>query len=126
MRTSKRLLQREHTSADEASVSLLATASATTRKQRSVVAAQNAPLNTFLKREGEASHAVTFLPGYPDGLTNALPPGLRPACWRDAAKLQGRGGKYALAHRTLAEVAISPVAYLPQKWAIVWRRLTDH
>jgi pimeloyl-ACP methyl ester carboxylesterase len=36
-------------------------------KARAIVDAQDAPLKTFLKREGEVSHAVTFLPGYPDG-----------------------------------------------------------
>jgi pimeloyl-ACP methyl ester carboxylesterase len=36
-------------------------------KARAIVAAQDAPLKTFLKREGEVSRAVTFLPGYPDG-----------------------------------------------------------
>jgi pimeloyl-ACP methyl ester carboxylesterase len=36
-------------------------------KARAIVAAQDAPLKTFLKREGEVPHAVTFLPGYPDG-----------------------------------------------------------
>jgi pimeloyl-ACP methyl ester carboxylesterase len=36
-------------------------------KACAIVAAQDAPLKTFLKREGEVSHAVTFLPGYPDG-----------------------------------------------------------
>jgi pimeloyl-ACP methyl ester carboxylesterase len=36
-------------------------------KARAIVAAQDAPLRTFLKREGGVSHAVTFLPGYPDG-----------------------------------------------------------
>jgi pimeloyl-ACP methyl ester carboxylesterase len=36
-------------------------------KARAIVAAADAPLKTFLKREGEVSHAVTFLPGYPDG-----------------------------------------------------------
>ena len=36
-------------------------------KARAIVAAQDALLKTFLKREGEVSHAVTFLPGYPDG-----------------------------------------------------------
>jgi pimeloyl-ACP methyl ester carboxylesterase len=36
-------------------------------KARAIVAAQDTPLKTFLKREGEVSHAVTFLPGYPDG-----------------------------------------------------------
>ena len=36
-------------------------------KARAIVAAQEALLKTFLRREGEVSHAVTFLPGYPDG-----------------------------------------------------------
>jgi pimeloyl-ACP methyl ester carboxylesterase len=36
-------------------------------KARAIVAAPDAPLKTFLKREGEVSHAATFLPGYPDG-----------------------------------------------------------
>jgi pimeloyl-ACP methyl ester carboxylesterase len=36
-------------------------------KALAIVAAQDAPLRTFLRREGEVSHAVTFLPGYPDG-----------------------------------------------------------
>jgi pimeloyl-ACP methyl ester carboxylesterase len=36
-------------------------------KARGIVAAQDAPLKTFLKWEGGVSHAVTFLPGYPDG-----------------------------------------------------------
>jgi pimeloyl-ACP methyl ester carboxylesterase len=36
-------------------------------KARAIVAAQDAPLKTFLRREGEISHAVTFMPGYPDG-----------------------------------------------------------
>jgi len=36
-------------------------------KARAIVAAQDAPLKTFLKREGDVSHAVSFLPGYPDG-----------------------------------------------------------
>src|SRR5215472_13819147 len=36
-------------------------------KARAIVAALDAPLKTFLKREGEVSHAATFLPGYPDG-----------------------------------------------------------
>jgi len=36
-------------------------------KARAIVAAQDAALKTFLRREGEVSHAVTFLPGYPDG-----------------------------------------------------------
>ena len=36
-------------------------------KARAIVAAEDAPLRTFVKREGEAWHTVTFLPGYPDG-----------------------------------------------------------
>ena len=36
-------------------------------KVPAIVAAQDAPLKTFLKRERGVSHAVTFLPGYPDG-----------------------------------------------------------
>ena len=36
-------------------------------KARAIVATQDAPLKTFLRREGEVPHAVTFLPGYPDG-----------------------------------------------------------
>jgi pimeloyl-ACP methyl ester carboxylesterase len=36
-------------------------------KARAIVTSADAPLKTFLKREGEVSHAVTFLPGYPDG-----------------------------------------------------------
>src|SRR5499425_2775624 len=36
-------------------------------KARAVVGAQGAPLNVFLRREGDLTHAVSFLPGYPDG-----------------------------------------------------------
>src|ERR1700752_5115361 len=36
-------------------------------KAGAIVAAQDAPLKTFWRREGDVSHAVTFLPGYPDG-----------------------------------------------------------
>jgi pimeloyl-ACP methyl ester carboxylesterase len=36
-------------------------------KARAIVAAQSAPLNIFLRREGDLAHAVSFLPGYPDG-----------------------------------------------------------
>ena len=36
-------------------------------KACAIVATQDAPLKTFLRREGEVPHAVTFLPGYPDG-----------------------------------------------------------
>jgi pimeloyl-ACP methyl ester carboxylesterase len=32
-----------------------------------IVAAQGAPLNIFLRREGDLAHAVSFLPGFPDG-----------------------------------------------------------
>lgn len=34
---------------------------------RAVVAARGAPLRVFVSREGEISHAVSFLPGFPDG-----------------------------------------------------------
>jgi pimeloyl-ACP methyl ester carboxylesterase len=36
-------------------------------KARAIVGAQGAPLNVFLKREGDLTHAVSFLPGFPDG-----------------------------------------------------------
>ena len=36
-------------------------------KARAIVAAQDAPLRIFLRREGELAHAVSFLPGFPDG-----------------------------------------------------------
>jgi pimeloyl-ACP methyl ester carboxylesterase len=36
-------------------------------KARTIVAAQNAPLDIFLRREGDLAHAVSFLPGFPDG-----------------------------------------------------------
>src|SRR5215472_6301250 len=36
-------------------------------KARAMVAAQGRPLKVFLKREGDLAHAVSFLPGYPDG-----------------------------------------------------------
>jgi pimeloyl-ACP methyl ester carboxylesterase len=36
-------------------------------KARAIVAAQGAPLHVFLRREGDFAHAVSFLPGYPDG-----------------------------------------------------------
>lgn len=36
-------------------------------KTRAIVAAQGAPLRVFLRREGDVAHAVSFLPGYPDG-----------------------------------------------------------
>jgi hypothetical protein len=34
---------------------------------RTVVRAQGAPLNVFLRGEGDLAHAVSFLPGFPDG-----------------------------------------------------------
>jgi pimeloyl-ACP methyl ester carboxylesterase len=34
---------------------------------RAIVAAQDAALNIFLRREGDVAHAVSFLPGFPDG-----------------------------------------------------------
>jgi len=36
-------------------------------RARAIAAAQNAPLKIFLRREGELAHAVSFLPGFPDG-----------------------------------------------------------
>jgi pimeloyl-ACP methyl ester carboxylesterase len=36
-------------------------------RARTLVAAQDAPLKIFLRREGELAHAVSFLPGFPDG-----------------------------------------------------------
>jgi pimeloyl-ACP methyl ester carboxylesterase len=36
-------------------------------KARAIVTGQRAPLKVFLKREGDLAHAVSFLPGYPDG-----------------------------------------------------------
>ena len=36
-------------------------------KARAIVAAQEAPLKIFLRREGDLAHAVSFLPGFPDG-----------------------------------------------------------
>jgi hypothetical protein len=40
------------------------------------ITVEGAPLNIFLRREGDLAHAVTFLPGYPDGsfaLAKVLP-----------------------------------------------------
>src|SRR5215472_15704026 len=34
---------------------------------RAIVGAQGAPLNVFLRREGDPTHAISFLPGFPDG-----------------------------------------------------------
>jgi pimeloyl-ACP methyl ester carboxylesterase len=36
-------------------------------KARAIVAAQGAPLKVFLRREGDLAHAISFLPGFPDG-----------------------------------------------------------
>jgi pimeloyl-ACP methyl ester carboxylesterase len=36
-------------------------------KARAIVSAQGAPLHVFLRQEGEPAHAVSFLPGFPDG-----------------------------------------------------------
>jgi pimeloyl-ACP methyl ester carboxylesterase len=36
-------------------------------KARAIVSAQDAPLKIFLRREGDVAHAISFLPGYPDG-----------------------------------------------------------
>src|SRR3974390_2447519 len=36
-------------------------------KARAIVAVQDAPLKIFLRRQGDIEHAISFLPGYPDG-----------------------------------------------------------
>ena len=36
-------------------------------KARAIVGAAEAPLRIFLRREGDTAHAVSFLPGFPDG-----------------------------------------------------------
>jgi pimeloyl-ACP methyl ester carboxylesterase len=36
-------------------------------KARAIAAAGEAPLKVFLRREGEVAHAISFLPGFPDG-----------------------------------------------------------
>jgi pimeloyl-ACP methyl ester carboxylesterase len=36
-------------------------------KTRTILAAPDAPVGIFLRREGDAAHAVSFLPGFPDG-----------------------------------------------------------
>jgi pimeloyl-ACP methyl ester carboxylesterase len=36
-------------------------------KTRAFVSEQSAPLGVFLRREGDLTHAVSFLPGFPDG-----------------------------------------------------------
>ena len=36
-------------------------------KARAIVAVQDPPLKIFLRRQGDVAHAISFLPGYPDG-----------------------------------------------------------
>ena len=36
-------------------------------KARAIIVGQGAPLEVFLRREGDLAHAMSFLPGYPDG-----------------------------------------------------------
>lgn len=36
-------------------------------KAKAIVATEGPPLRVFLRREGDLAHAVSFLPGYPDG-----------------------------------------------------------
>lgn len=36
-------------------------------RARAIVAVQDAPLKIFVRREGDVAHAVSFLPGFPDG-----------------------------------------------------------
>lgn len=36
-------------------------------ESRAIVAAADAPLGVFLRREGNTAHAVSFLPGFPGG-----------------------------------------------------------
>ena len=36
-------------------------------RSRAIIAGQEAPLKIFLRREGNPMHAVSFLPGFPDG-----------------------------------------------------------
>src|SRR5215469_5414007 len=36
-------------------------------KVRAIVGEARAPLNVFFRQEGEMAHAVSFLPGFPDG-----------------------------------------------------------
>jgi pimeloyl-ACP methyl ester carboxylesterase len=36
-------------------------------KARTIVRTQGAALNVFFRREGDLAHAVSFLPGFPDG-----------------------------------------------------------
>ena len=36
-------------------------------RSRAIVASEDAPLRIFLRRDGDPAHAVSFLPGFPDG-----------------------------------------------------------
>src|SRR5499425_1276957 len=36
-------------------------------RARAIVGTEGAPLNVFLRQEGDLTHAVSFLPGFPDG-----------------------------------------------------------
>src|SRR6516162_6292264 len=36
-------------------------------RSRAIVASEDAPLRIFLRCEGDPAHAVSFLPGFPDG-----------------------------------------------------------
>src|SRR5579872_4415956 len=36
-------------------------------RSRAIVASEDAPLRIFLRQEGDPAHAVSFLPGFPDG-----------------------------------------------------------
>jgi pimeloyl-ACP methyl ester carboxylesterase len=36
-------------------------------RARAIVASQDAPLKVFLRGEGDLAHAISFLPGFPDG-----------------------------------------------------------
>ena len=40
---------------------------------RAIVRAHGAPLNVFLRQEGDLAHAVSFLPGFPDGSVGWAP-----------------------------------------------------
>ena len=36
-------------------------------RRRAIIASGDAPLRIFMRREGDPAHAVSFLPGFPDG-----------------------------------------------------------
>jgi pimeloyl-ACP methyl ester carboxylesterase len=36
-------------------------------RSRAIIASADAPLRIFLRREGDPAHAISFLPGFPDG-----------------------------------------------------------